>query len=66
MVATDRETPPYYSPEGLAALLNVPVGTVYRWNYERTGPPRVRVGKHVRYRREDVEAWISSRTERHP
>ena len=46
------------SPEDLAAFLKVPVGTVYQRNYKNTGPRRVRVGRHVRYRPADVEAWL--------
>ena len=49
---------PMLTPQQLAAFLTVPVATVYRWNSEGTGPRRVRVGKHVRFRRADVDAWI--------
>jgi len=43
----------------LARYLGVPVGTLYQWRYRREGPPGFRVGRHVRYRRKDVEDWIS-------
>ena len=49
------------TPEELAQELTVPVSTVYRWNYSKTGPPPCRVGKYVRYRRADVEQWLDSR-----
>jgi excisionase family DNA binding protein len=42
----------------LADYLGVPVTTLYQWRYRREGPPGFRVGKHVRYRWSDVEAWI--------
>lgn len=45
------------TPEDLAKREQVPLSTVYRWNSEGTGPRRIKVGKHVRYRLEDVEAW---------
>lgn len=45
---------------GLAEYLGVPVATVYRWNYRGTGPRPRKIGKHVRYRDEDVAAWIAS------
>jgi len=48
----------YLSPKALADLLDVPVTTVYGWNYKGTGPNAVRIGRHVRYRREDIEAWM--------
>lgn len=46
----------------LARLAAVPVGTVYRWNSDGTGPAYVRVGRHVRYRPADVEAWLDQHT----
>jgi excisionase family DNA binding protein len=44
--------------EEVAAYLRVPPRTVEAWRYKGTGPPGIRVGKHVRYRRTDVEAWL--------
>lgn len=49
------------SPAEVAELLGVPLGTVYKWNQQRTGPPVLHVGKHARYRAADVEAWLASR-----
>ncbi len=51
------------SPQQLADYVGVPVATVYRWRYEGTGPRGIKVGKHVRYRRQDVEAWLETRTD---
>lgn len=42
----------------LALYLGVPVATLYQWRYRREGPPGFRVGRHVRYRRTDIQAWI--------
>jgi predicted DNA-binding transcriptional regulator AlpA len=42
-------------------LGGVPVSTLYRWNSHRTGPKYIRVGRHVRYRLADVEAWERAR-----
>ncbi len=44
--------------EELADYLVVPVATLYQWRYRREGPPGFRVGRYIRYRRTDVEAWI--------
>jgi excisionase family DNA binding protein len=46
------------SPDDLAALLKVPVKTVYNWRSEGKGPKGIKVGKYVRFRRSDVEAWL--------
>ncbi len=44
--------------EDLADYLGVPVATLYQWRYRREGPPGFRVGRYIRYRPTDVEAWI--------
>jgi excisionase family DNA binding protein len=47
-----------WSPAELAAHLNVPIKTIYVWRTNGTGPRGIRVGKHVRYRQADVDAWL--------
>ncbi len=42
----------------IAQLFRVPTATVYAWRARGFGPPGFRVGRHTRYRRADVEAWI--------
>ncbi len=44
----------------LSEMLGVPVGTLYAWRHRGEGPPGYRVGRHVRYRRSAVEAWLES------
>lgn len=44
----------------VADYLGVPVGTLYQWRHKRTGPTGIRVGRHVRYRPREVEAWLES------
>jgi excisionase family DNA binding protein len=48
-------------PDGLAKYLGIPLNTVYQMNSRGTAPRRIRVGKHIRYRRTDVDAWLESR-----
>lgn len=45
-------------PEEVAEVLGVPVGTLANWRYQRRGPAFVKVGRHVRYRRRDVDSWV--------
>jgi len=54
---------PLISAQELAEYLHVPVATLYAWRYRRQGPPGLRVGKHLRYRRIDINEWIEQRTE---
>lgn len=51
------------SPQQVAEYLGIPVATLYQWRYRREGPPGFRVGRHVRYRRSDVDAWIERQLE---
>ncbi len=55
----------YLSPVELAELLDVPVGTVYQWSSRGGGPPGFRVGRHLRWRRADVERWVDRRIADH-
>ena len=58
----DAPLPPESShPRELSELLGVPVGTLANWRSARTGPPFVKVGRHVRYRTGDVDEWIAAR-----
>ncbi|MDQ0380279.1 helix-turn-helix transcriptional regulator [Amycolatopsis thermophila] len=46
------------SIEDLADYLGVPKGTLYQWRTKGYGPQGRRIGKYVRYRPEDVDAWV--------
>ncbi|TSB26124.1 helix-turn-helix transcriptional regulator [Streptomyces benahoarensis] len=50
----------YLTPEDIAALLSVPLETVYAWRKKRTGPPGFRIGKHLRYDPAAVRTWVDS------
>ncbi|MFD5897973.1 helix-turn-helix domain-containing protein [Streptomyces sp. NPDC060366] len=52
----------YLTPEDLAAMLAVPIETVYGWRKKRTGPTGFRVGRHVRYDPRTVADWITQQT----
>ena len=51
-------TEPLMSTTEVARLLNVATSTVRCWRYTNRGPQAYQVGKHLRYRRSDVEAWV--------
>ncbi|MFB7208246.1 helix-turn-helix transcriptional regulator [Streptomyces sp. NPDC051658] len=50
----------YLTPDDIAALLSVPLETIYAWRKKRTGPPAIRIGKHLRYDPAAVREWIDS------
>ncbi len=51
----------YIGAEDVAEQFGVPLKTVYQWNHAGNGPPHYRIGRHVRYRVSEVEAWAESR-----
>jgi excisionase family DNA binding protein len=49
------------STKEVAKFLGVPVNTVYVWQTRGGGPPGYRVGRHTRYRPDEVLAWLEHR-----
>lgn len=47
-------------PGTLSAEIEVPEKTLAQWRYRSEGPPYLKLGGHVRYRRSDVDAWLRS------
>ena len=45
----------------VAEMLGVSVSTVRRWRLVKQGPRFLKVGSSVRYRDEDISAWLASR-----
>jgi excisionase family DNA binding protein len=52
-------------PHELAAFLGIPLRTIYRWRSRHEGPPSYRVGRHIRYRLNEVEQWLDERRDEH-
>ena len=48
----------------LAQELGVSVDTLGRWETCRIGPPSIRMGRKVLYRRETVRAWLREQEDR--
>jgi hypothetical protein len=51
-------------PADVSSMLGVPVATLANWRCAGKGPPYLRVGRHVRYRREDLELWLDRQVRR--
>lgn len=45
-------------PAEVADYLGIPEATLKQWRWQRKGPKHIPVGRHVRYRWSDVEAWL--------
>jgi|BarGraNGADG00212_1021973.scaffolds.fasta_scaffold10466_3 excisionase family DNA binding protein len=50
----------------VADYLGVPVRTVYSWRATGKGPRGFRVGKFVRYKAADIEAWLERQADPAP
>lgn len=50
----------WMSRNELAVELLVSIDTLARWEVRRLGPPSVRLGRRVYYRREAVQTWLVS------
>ncbi|MGX7680097.1 helix-turn-helix transcriptional regulator [Jatrophihabitans sp. DSM 45814] len=48
----------------VAEHLQVPIATLCSWRSRGDGPRGFRIGRHVRYRRADLDAWIDSLQDR--
>ena len=46
----------------LAAYLKVPVSSLYFWRQTGKGPRAHVVGRHLRYKRSEVDRWIDAQT----
>jgi predicted DNA-binding transcriptional regulator AlpA len=46
------------TPDEVQAWLKVSRQWLYDANYKKTGPPYIRMGSRLRYRRSAVEEWL--------
>jgi excisionase family DNA binding protein len=49
-----------WTVDEVSAFLRVPVGTLYAWRHRGSGPPAVRLGRHLRYPRDLLDEWLRS------
>lgn len=45
----------------VSKLTGVPVDTLYAWSTRNLGPPRLKLGRHLRYDPADIRAWLDAR-----
>jgi excisionase family DNA binding protein len=63
MSANDNQAASEFLDErGLCELLSISTVTATKWRAKAKGPPYIKVGKLVRYRRSDVDAWLRQQT----
>jgi predicted DNA-binding transcriptional regulator AlpA len=54
------DVPDLLNEHQVAKFVQLSVACVRRWRLSRSGPKYLKIGAAVRYRREDVESWLSS------
>ncbi|MFL6354551.1 MAG: helix-turn-helix transcriptional regulator [Bryobacteraceae bacterium] len=61
MITPNKPSKILLNEHEVAEILAVSVGSIRRWRVLRTGPKFVKLGKCVRWRPDDVAAYIASR-----
>ena len=56
MAATERKL---LTVSEVSEWLGVPIQTLYGWNHRGVGPRPFKVGRHLRYEADDVQAWLA-------
>jgi excisionase family DNA binding protein len=49
-----------WTVQDVSTYLGIPVMTLYHWRRSGYGPKGKRIGRHLRYRAEDVRAWVDA------
>ena len=44
-------------------LGGISLASIYQWRYRGEGPTALKVGRHLRYRKVDVDAWLEQQAE---
>jgi len=55
---------PMLTAGDVANFLGVPINTLYAWRGAGDGPKAHRFGKHLRFHRDDLIAFVASKRER--
>lgn len=62
MIAVDRPFEKLLTTKEVAAWLDTPVSTLWGWRSKGQGPRAMKLGRELRYKREDVEAWLEEQS----
>ena len=53
-------SPEYLTLTEASELIRTPTATLYQWRTNKIGPPSLKVGRRVLYRRSDLDEWLTS------
>lgn len=54
---------PLLTPQEVADIFRVEVGTLAKWRWQKIGPEFIKIGRMVRYKRSSVEAIVTGGVE---
>lgn len=54
---------PMLTTAEVSTYLQIPVATIHQWRHRGEGPRASRVGRHLRFRLSDVDAWLAQQTD---
>ncbi len=57
---TNNSKPEFLSPRGVYEEYKFSISTLAKWRMERINLPFHKIGKYIRYKRSDIEAFIES------
>lgn len=58
-IRSDLPRPEYFDVHAAAAYLSVTRKQLEHWRYRGGGPEFSKIGRHVRYRRTDLDCWMT-------
>jgi excisionase family DNA binding protein len=58
--------PPFWSHAETAHYLGIPEATLRQWLYKGSGPRSYKIGRHRKFRPEDVETWLEGQADQPP
>jgi hypothetical protein len=50
------------TPAEVSAYYKIPIRTLHQWRYQHTGPRAAKIGRHLRYRKADLDAYFDEQT----
>lgn len=60
------QTDELWTPAQVAEYYKVPIRTLHQWRYQHTGPRAAKIGRHLRYRKADLDAYFDELAKRGP
>ena len=59
-VSMTTASSPFLTTSEVSELLRTPIPTLYQWRTKKIGPPAIKIGRKILYRREDIEWWLQT------